>query len=134
MSSPALELHGLIVARLKTDPAVAALIGDRVYDSVPDGVVFPYVSMGPRDEISDDADCITGFEISLQVDVWSRKPGFPEAQRIADAVRASLVEYVFPEMENPLVLFRHDQTRLLRDPDGLTSHAALTFEAFAEQP
>lgn len=134
MSSPALELQGLIVARLKGDATVSALVGSRIYDSIPAGAVFPYVSMGPRDELSDDADCVTGFEISLQIDVWSREVGFPEVQRISDAVRKSLVEYEFPEMENPIVLFRHDQTRLFRDPDALTTHAAMSFEAFAEQP
>jgi hypothetical protein len=142
MASPALELQGAIVARLKTDPSVIALLNGRVYDDVPSdetrkektGASFPYVSMGPRDELSDDADCVTGFEIALQIDVWSRAVGFPEAQSIADAVRKSLVEYEFPEMENPIVLFRHDQTRLFRDPDGLTTHAAMAFEAFAEQP
>lgn len=134
MSSPALELQGLIVARLKSDATVAALIGGRVYDTVPADAPFPYVSMGPRDETSDNAECVAGFAISLQIDVWSRAVGFPEVQRISDAVRRSLVEYEFPEMENPLVFFDHDQTRTFRDPDGLTLHAAMAFEAFAEQP
>lgn len=142
MSSPALELQGLIVARLKADPDIVALLNGRVYDHVPSdqeradktGKAFPYVSMGPLDEVSDDADCVAGFEISLQIDVWSRAVGFPEVQRISDAVRASLVDYDFPETANPLVYFTHDQTRIFRDPDGLTSHAALTFDAFAEQP
>jgi hypothetical protein len=30
-------------------------------------------------------------------------------------------------------MVRHDQTRTFRDPDGLTSHAVLTFEAVLEQ-
>lgn len=134
MSSPSLELQGLIVARLKGDATVSALVGDRIYDSVPADADFPYVSMGPRDEISDDTDCRAGFELSLQIDVWSRQPGYPEAQRVSDTVRRCLVTYEFPAMENPLVYFKHQQTRIFRDPDGLTTHAALTFEAFAEQP
>lgn len=134
MTSPTLELQGAIVARLKADAAVSALIAGRVYDAVPSNPTFPYVSFGPSDELSDDADCITGFDIAMQIDCWSRAVGFPEARRISDAVRAALVATDLPITANALVYFTHRQTRLFRDPDGLTSHAAISFEAFAEQP
>src|SRR5688500_11924265 len=48
------------------------LIAQRVYDFVPTEPEFPYVSLGPDQVVSDDADCITGFEITLQIDAWSR--------------------------------------------------------------
>lgn len=141
MTSPTLELQGEIVTALKANPGVAALVGARVYDIVPSeedrvsktGAAFPYISLGPTDEVSDDTDCTDGFEITLQIDCWSRKQGFPEARQIADAVRQALK----PELtltDNALVYLQHITTRTFRDPDGLTSHAALTFEAFAEQP
>lgn len=132
MTSPTLELQGAVVARLKADTATIAIVGSRVYDSVPGGVVFPYVSLGPSDELSDDADCITGLDITLQIDCWSRAPGFPEVRRLADAVRRVLHGYEFELPVNALVLFEHRQTRYFRDPDGLTSHAAMTFMAFIE--
>lgn len=142
MASPSLELQGTIVARLKADSSVTALVGARVYETVPPeeerhartGAAFPYVSMGPADELSDDAECINGFEIALQVDVWSRAVGSPEAKTIADAIRTSLRDYDFPLVSNALVLFQHQQTRFLRDPDGLTTHGIIIFEAFIEQP
>ncbi|MDX0973537.1 DUF3168 domain-containing protein [Sinorhizobium medicae] len=133
MSSPSYELQVAIVSRLKATAAVTALIGQRVYDSVPPDAAFPYVTVGEGDETSDDVDCVTGFEIALDVDVWSRAVGFPEAKQISDTVRRALLD---PEMTlpaNALVYFRHRQTRFIRDPDG-SSHAVLSFEAFAEQP
>lgn len=133
MTSPTLELQGAIIAALKASPGVSAMVGARVYDSVPDRVDFPYISLGPTDETSDDADCIDGFEMSLQIDCWSRAVGFPEVRKVADAVRQALK----PDMtltDNALVYLNHLVTRTFRDPDGLTSHAAMTFEAFAEQP
>lgn len=136
--SPDLELQGVIIARLKADPDVSALVEQRVYDKVPDAPTFPYVSLGPTEELSDDATCgdgtLTGFAITLQIDCWSRTVGFPEVKRVADAVRRALVGEELALNENALVYFEHRITRTLRDPDGLTSHAALTFEAFAEQP
>lgn len=134
MASPSLELQGAIVARLKASAGLTALISGRVYDAVPSNALFPYVTVGEGDETSDDADCIDGFEISLDIDVWSRAVGFPEAKRISDEVRKALKSPDLTIPTNALVEFRHRQTRFLRDPDGLTSHAVMTFEGFAEQP
>lgn len=134
MTSPTLELQGAIVTRLKAYSSLTAHIGQRVYDSVPAQPAFPYVSIGPSDEVTDDAECIDGFEISMQIDVWSRAVGFPEARQIADAVRQALHGYEINLAGNALVYFHHRVTRMFRDPDGLTNHAALTFTGFAEQP
>lgn len=134
MASPELELQGAIVGRLKADAGVIALVGTRIYDPVPSTQTFPYVSFGPRDSLSDDADCITGFEITMQIDAWSRTSGFKEALQIADAVRTCLAGYEFTLTVNAAVLFEHRVTRTFRDPDGITSHAALTFTGFVEKP
>lgn len=134
MASPSLEIQGAIVARLKATAAITALVGTRVYDSVPAGASFPYITLGEGDETSDDVDCVDGFEISLDVDVWSRAPGFPEAKRISNEIRNALTDPPLTISDNALVYFNHRQTRTFRDPDGITSHAVLTFEAFAEQP
>lgn len=133
MANPELELQGAIVARLKADPAVTALIAGRVYDSPPQGAVFPYVTLGPVDSVEDDADCITGLDVAQQVDCWSRAVGFPEVKKIADAVRASLHDYDLVLASNALVFFEHRTTRITRDPDGLTSHGILSFEAAVER-
>jgi hypothetical protein len=134
MASPSLELQGAIFERLTGSAGLSTLVGNRIYDAVPQAKVFPYVTIGEGDETSDDADCIDGFEISLDIDVWSRAEGFPEAKRISDEIRKALKSPELTLPTNVLVDFRHRQTRFLRDPDGLTSHAVMTFEAFAEQP
>ncbi|MCB5201887.1 DUF3168 domain-containing protein [Neorhizobium sp. T786] len=134
MASPSFELQVAIVTRLKAAAAVTAFVGVRVYDSVPENPTFPYITVGEGDETSDDADCVDGFEISLDIDVWSRAQGFPEAKKISDEIRKALKSPELTIPTNALVDFRHRQTRFLRDPDGLTSHAVMTFEGFAEQP
>lgn len=134
MASPSYELQVAIVTRLKADAVISGMVGNRIYDRVPDGAPFPYITIGEADETSDDADCIDAFELSIDIDVWSRDPGFKESKEISDAVRKALKT---PEIElptNALVLFQHRQTRSFRDEDGLTSHAVITFEGIAEQP
>lgn len=139
MTSPTLELQGAIVARLKANATLTGLVSGRVYDHVPratDGSLtakFPFVAIQSMDEISDQADCIDGAEISIDIDCWSRSVGFPEVHRIADAVRTALRGHDFDLAVNAPVYFLHRQTRTLRDPDGLTSHAIITFETFIER-
>jgi hypothetical protein len=132
VTSPSLELQGVIVSRLKADSAVWALVADRVYDNVPKNAGFPRVTLGATDETSDDADCIEGLAISFQVDCWSQDVGFPQIRQMSDAVRRSLHNADLTLKDNALVSLTHRQTRVFRDPDGLTSHAAMTFDAFVE--
>lgn len=132
MTSPMFELQAALAKRLKNDALLKGLINGRVFDRVPAQAEFPYISFGPSDETSADADCINAFEISFQIDCWSRAVGFQEARKIADAVRQALKPDLVLAI-NALVYLEHRQTRTIRDPDGLTSHAALTFEAVAEQ-
>ncbi|TPI39310.1 DUF3168 domain-containing protein [Mesorhizobium sp. B3-1-9] len=134
MTSPSLELQGAIVARLKEVAGVTSLIGQRIYDTVPPNPIFPYVTFVPMDELSDDADCIKGFAITFDINVWSRAVGFPEAEKIGDAVRIGILEPELALAENALVYLQHRQTVFSRDPDGLTNRARMSFEAFAEQP
>lgn len=140
MGSATLELQGAIVSLLKADAGVTGIVGARVFDNVPrsaqSGEItaqFPFVGIASSDEQSELIDCIDGIDLSLDIDCWSREPGFPEVRRLAHAVRAALHDADVALTDNALVLLQHRQTRTLRDPDGLTSHAVLTFEAQLEQ-
>jgi hypothetical protein len=135
MATPELEIQGAIVARLKADPAVTALVNGRIYDSVPASAAFPYVSIGPVDAVFDGAVCIDGLLVAQQIDCWSRGVGFPEVKKIVDAVRAALHdrEAEMPLATNGMAYFEHQNTQIRRDPDGLTSHGILLFEAAVER-
>lgn len=139
MSDASLELQGAIVARLKAYAPLAALIGTRVYDDVPrapgTGAVtaaFPFVSYGPDQVIPDGWDCQEASEIIVQIDAWSRAVGLPEVKRIADLVRRALHDEDIALADNALLSLAFDGRRVLRDPDGLTSHAVITFRALVE--
>lgn len=131
MTSPVLELTGAIVARLKSYATLTELVGGRVYDNVPAAASFPYVSLGPTDEIADNTDCFDASEVTVQIDVWSRAVGAPESLRIAEAIKQAL-KADMTLTDNALALFEHRNTRRFRDPDGLTSHSAIEFAAIIE--
>lgn len=138
MMDASYELQIAIVSALKSDAAVRALVGDRVYDDVPrsvDGKVtarFPFISFGPEQTLPDGYDCQDGSEITIQLDAWSRAVGFPEVKKIAAAVRKALHDADLAVEENALVSIEFDGRRVLRDPDGKTSHAVITFRAVVE--
>lgn len=133
------ELQQAIVARLKADAAVGALIGDNIFDRIPrdrNGNIIvkpPYVSFGPEQMLPEFIDCIEGGDIVQQLDVWSDKPGRKEAKQIAKAIKASLDESSLVLTDNALVCFSFEGWRILEDPDGLTTHIAMTFQATVEE-
>ena len=127
-----LELQKALVARLKADTGVTALVGTRVYDLPPPEPSYPYISLGPDQTVPDRADCYDGKEVTLQVDAWSRSIGFPEVKRIAEAICAALDDAPLSLTGQRLVDLYEADVRTMRDPDGATSHAALTFRALTE--
>ncbi|WCK15404.1 DUF3168 domain-containing protein [Agrobacterium tumefaciens] len=131
------ELQVAIVSALKADPDVASLVGIRIYDVVPakDGKItaeFPYISFGPVQDLPEDADCIEASELAIQLDAWSRDPGFMEGRQIAKAIKKALDEQRLPLADNALVYFEFDGRRDLRAPDGLTTQIVSTFRAGIE--
>ena len=133
MASVKKELQGAIVQRLKADSAVTALVNSRVYDQPPANAIFPYITYGPSTFVRDDAECINGFQSFVQIDVWSRAVGNPEALDISDAVERALHDAPLALPTNALVFFNHTQSDPARDPDGLTTHVVIRFEGFIEQ-
>jgi Protein of unknown function (DUF3168) len=132
--SEGLALQKAIVAALKADAAVGGLVGDRIYDHVPPDVPLPYISMGPETIEPDEAACYDGSTHTVQIDAWSQTPGFPEVKRIAKAIRAALAHQPLSLLSDGyrLVDIELQSDFTLRDPDGVTSHAVMTFRAMTE--
>ncbi|MDE3810439.1 DUF3168 domain-containing protein [Sinorhizobium meliloti] len=137
MASPELELQGAIVARLKADVGLMALVNG-VYDQPPDTAFAApkesYVTIGEAQFLRDDATCVNGGEVYLTLHAWSRKVGYPVAKQIADAVAEILHLAPLTLATNRLISIMHRQTRVFRDTDGLTSHAVIDFVANVEKP
>ena len=127
MTSPTLELQGAIVAALKADSAITAIVGARVYDRVPRGsdgnisALMPFVGVSAWDELTEDADCVPGSSIAFDLDCWSDQPGFRQIHELNEAVKQALHDDdTIAIADNALVYLTHTQTRTLRDPDGST--------------
>ncbi len=135
MTDPSFELLKAVLDRLKTDAAVAALVAGRIYDRPADGnATFPYISLGPTDANTEEADDLDQMEITLQVDCWSVGTGeahsSAEVRKLSGAVRAALHNAEIVLAENALALISHRVTRTLRA--GALNHAPVTFTASVE--
>lgn len=132
MASPSRELVGVALARLRTAAAVTALVGTRIWYRAPrDGAVFPYIADFDTFEVRDDATCITGSEVTLNVHVWTRDGTDPlqDARAISHEVAVALHDYPLSLPSNTLVVLDHRGMRVFYDSDGLTGHGVVEFQA-----
>jgi hypothetical protein len=130
MIDPSLDLQGALIAALRGN--LGAAVGARVYDQAPASPPFPYVTLGDCQVLPDKADCIDGVEAYPVIDAWSRKGGYPEVKSIAAAIIAVLDDQPLAIEGFDVVVFELQSVQYLRDPDGLTRHASLTFRTLIQ--
>lgn len=135
MSSSA-EIQKLVFDTLKANAPIMALAND-VYDRVPQspfGAKTAYISFGPEDTREDDAEGISGIAVTLQIDIWSRAPGFVECKRLTDLVRQALHRKSLALQDSALVDIWVEMSRVFRDADGETSHGVVQATLTIEEP
>lgn len=131
-ADPAYDMQKAVMAALKGAAAVQALVAARIYDPVPDKAAFPYISYGSDQVLTDDVDCVTGYDVIVTLDIWSRASGQGEVKLITGAVRNTLQGAELTLDNHALVDIEHETTRYLEDPDGKTHHGQISFRAIVE--
>lgn len=139
-----IELIRAVKDHLRTTLAVTALVGERIYDRVPerqDGTInveFPYISLGPSASTPDDYDCLTGEEITIQLDCWTSGSGVAystvECRQIANAVKRALHNAELILAVNALVTLSWAMTRIIDDPNPSITHGVVQLTATVETP
>lgn len=130
MSDPSLPLQQALVLALQGN--IGGEVGSRVYDEPPPKPVFPYLTLGEWQVLPDKADCIDGVEVFPIIHVWSRGTGFREAKTITAAVVSVLDDQPLSVAGFNVTVFELHDISYLRDPDGLTRHAAITFRSLIQ--
>lgn len=135
MSDPSLAVQKALYERLKSNSALQALVGARIYDRVPANVVFPYVELGHFQAQVRDYSCLKVTLIDADIRVWSRAVGQVEVKDIASAISAALHRANFA-LQDPhaLVHCLHRDTNYALDADGLSESASLGFDIATETP
>lgn len=82
-----LDVQEAIVAAIKADATLAAIVGARVYDYVPQTTAYPYIWIAQTfGNPSVETQSGEGFEVLVYLHAVSRKPGTVEAKQIAAAL------------------------------------------------
>lgn len=134
MSTPSSSsvLQAAIMTALSADAAFQALVAARIYDDVPRGAIFPYVTLGQSQVKDWSTGTETGEEHILTVHIWSRYGGRREAFEIAAAVRRILHDQSVPVPGYNLINLRQELLETRRDPDGETYHGIIRLRAVVE--
>jgi hypothetical protein len=131
-TDPSLPLQKAIVATLKADAKVAAIVGGRVYDGVPVDAPLPYVSIGSFQLLPDSTACLAGGEAIIQLDGWAAGPATTQAKQLGGAIAYALDQAELSLDGQHLVSLTVTETQYLRDPDGITAHAVVSLHAWTE--
>lgn len=132
MSDPSLPLQAALFTALKGN--IGQAVGSRIYDEPPANTPpqFPYVTLGDCQVLPDKADCIDGVEAFPIIDVWSRKVGYAETKTITAAIVDQLDDKELSVTGFQVIVFELQSVQYLRDPDGLTRHASITFRSLMQ--
>lgn len=141
--APDQDLIDAVIAALKADPDLLTLSGGRIFDRAPDKAAaattpMPYVSIGPVNNVSADADCIDADDITIQIDTWSQGPADAytgkEARRMVAQIRRILSDANLSLGDNALVALTYELSSTVRDQDGVSWHGLVQFTALVDMP
>ena len=125
-------LQTAVIARLRADDALDALVSGRIWDGEPAKRVFPYVTVSRVESRPVRADG-GGVEQVLTLTGHSRFEGLEEARAISAAIRAALHEADLTaegvRVVNPRVTFAD----VFGSPEGRRSHAVVRVRAVTEE-
>ncbi len=133
MTSPAWELQKAIYAELVEDaPLLALLGGARVYDEVPRGAAFPYVTFGPSTTRDWSTGTDAGSEHAVTLRVWTKAGGEKCVHLLLEAIRIALHDTAPTLSGHRLVSLRHELSDAARASDGETYAGVARFRAVTE--
>ncbi len=121
-----LAVQRAVYGLLGADAALMRLVSG-VFDEVPDGQAYPYLTVGEATEAADNTLDRLGRDLTVTLHIWSRGKGFAEALTILDEVVRVLDGAELVLDEGVAWRCQYEVAHTLRDPDGITRHVPVTF-------
>lgn len=118
-----------IYSALAASSEVQSFIGSpvRVYDHVPPGAVFPYVTFGDVRVVPYDTKGESGFEQIVTLNVWSRYRGSKEGKDILQALYNVLHRASLSVSGHVFLFCEFHSADMGTDGDGITYQVAARF-------
>jgi hypothetical protein len=97
VSLPSEALQGAYVTRLKSQ---ITAVSNRVYDEVPQTVVYPFIQIGQIQTINDGVGCLDSHEVNVTIHTWSRPSstqgapqGSRQAKQLVNAIHSAFADW-----------------------------------------
>jgi len=133
MTAPGWALQRALYDTLSADTDLTAALGSgRIFDHVPRGRSYPYMTFSQSTVRDWSTATEPGHEHVVTFHVWSDAAGREEADTILAAAVEALHDKPMTLDGHHLVNLRADFTEVRRDPDGETFHGLLRLRAVTE--
>jgi hypothetical protein len=120
--TPTWGLQQAIYARLNGDNTLTSTLGAAVYDEAPDGVAFPYITIGQVTEAPNPTMGRTGRDLTVTLHIWSQAKGYKQTKDIQNRIDA-LLEWWKPTVTGwHSTVCQQEFFEVFRDEDGITRH------------
>lgn len=121
-----IELQQAIYTALKSNTSLMSLVGNRLFDHVPQNTAYPFIKIGDdrhTANLSDDLDC---SDVLITVDVWSQQKSHKEGKTILGEIYNTLHNQKIPNIT--YILWDASPQPIL-ESDGKTTHFIIEFRA-----
>jgi Protein of unknown function (DUF3168) len=133
MTTATWHLQTAIYSALSADATLTGLLGGtKVFDDVPRGTEFPYVTIGQSRVRDWSTGTDRGDEHIVTLHVWSRDNGRKSVEAIIDAIAAGLHDQPLAVTGHRLINLRRELSDIRRESDGETYHGIVRFRAVTE--
>ncbi|QFT00488.1 hypothetical protein FIV06_23875 [Labrenzia sp. THAF191b] len=129
------ELQKLLVDTIKGNAGVMAIAGG-CYDRPPKDPFkgkSAYVTLGSFEQLEDDSDCISGFEFTQTLNVWSKAVGGVECKNLASLLRRLLHRADLSLTTDALVQLTVERVVTGKARDGITHQSVMTLSGQIEE-
>lgn len=132
---PSLAVDGFetVLQQAVYDTLTAASLSAPIYDDVPQGAAFPYVTIG-EDTLADwSTDDNEGVRAAVTVHVWDRERGRKSVKALQNEVQRALSRATMSAAGYNFVTTDLADSESFLDADGKTRHGVQTFNVLIER-
>jgi len=132
LTDPTLALQAAISGLLLGSPDVTSLLDDRIFDKIPNAPEFPYMSFGEFQMLPELGEGIDAAQSFVTLHTWDRFKSSRATKGLARSIIAALHDQDLTIDGGGVQSLLLQSSRVIPDPDGLTSHGILVFEILTD--
>ena len=122
-------LQSAIYSRLSSDNTLTSTLGAAVVDEALQGQSYPFVALGEETTVDFSTKDVDGRDVTINIHVWSQYKGSKQTKDIIDRLHTLLHDYSLSVSGHNLINLRFEFSDIMRDPDGITRHGVMRFNA-----